>query len=56
MPVWRKERAGAENLLVAVMGCIVNGPGESRAANIGIFPAGDGRRSEGFRLTSTGNW
>ena len=42
MPVWRKERAGAENLLVAVMGCIVNGPGESRAANIGISLPGTG--------------
>lgn len=42
MPVWRKERAGAEELLVAVMGCIVNGPGESRAANIGISLPGTG--------------
>ncbi|MCC6858876.1 MAG: flavodoxin-dependent (E)-4-hydroxy-3-methylbut-2-enyl-diphosphate synthase [Bryobacterales bacterium] len=36
MPVWRKERPGVESLNVAVMGCVVNGPGESKHANIGI--------------------
>ncbi len=36
MPVWRSERPGVEDLKVAVMGCIVNGPGESKHANIGI--------------------
>lgn len=36
MPVWRKERPGVEELRVAVMGCVVNGPGESKHANIGI--------------------
>lgn len=36
MPVWRSERPGAEELKVAVMGCVVNGPGESKHANIGI--------------------
>ena len=36
MPVWRETRPGAEELKVAVMGCIVNGPGESKHANIGI--------------------
>ncbi|MFZ5624503.1 MAG: flavodoxin-dependent (E)-4-hydroxy-3-methylbut-2-enyl-diphosphate synthase, partial [Gemmatimonadota bacterium] len=36
MPVWRQERPGVEELKVAVMGCVVNGPGESRHANIGI--------------------
>jgi (E)-4-hydroxy-3-methylbut-2-enyl-diphosphate synthase len=42
MPAWRKDFAGVENLLVAVMGCVVNGPGESRAANIGISLPGTG--------------
>lgn len=36
MPVWREVYAGVEEMDVAVMGCVVNGPGESRAANIGI--------------------
>jgi (E)-4-hydroxy-3-methylbut-2-enyl-diphosphate synthase len=36
MPAWRGRYAGVENLQVAVMGCIVNGPGESKHANIGI--------------------
>jgi len=36
MPVWRKTYPGVEEMDVAVMGCVVNGPGESRAANIGI--------------------
>jgi (E)-4-hydroxy-3-methylbut-2-enyl-diphosphate synthase len=36
MPVWREERPGVESLRVAVMGCVVNGPGESKHANIGI--------------------
>jgi (E)-4-hydroxy-3-methylbut-2-enyl-diphosphate synthase len=36
MPVWRKRRPGVEELRVAVMGCVVNGPGESKHANIGI--------------------
>jgi (E)-4-hydroxy-3-methylbut-2-enyl-diphosphate synthase len=36
MPVWRSERPGVEDLKVAVMGCVVNGPGESKHANIGI--------------------
>lgn len=36
MPVWREQRAGVEELKVAVMGCVVNGPGESKHANIGI--------------------
>jgi len=42
MPVWRGKYAGAETLTVAVMGCVVNGPGESRAANIGISLPGSG--------------
>jgi (E)-4-hydroxy-3-methylbut-2-enyl-diphosphate synthase len=36
MPVWRSERPGVEDLKVAVMGCVVNGPGESKHADIGI--------------------
>jgi len=36
MPVWRQERPGVEEMKVAVMGCVVNGPGESKHANIGI--------------------
>tara|TARA_R110000868_G_scaffold37111_11_gene131568 strand:- start:4160 stop:5377 length:1218 start_codon:yes stop_codon:yes gene_type:complete len=36
MPVWREVYEGVEEMDVAVMGCVVNGPGESRAANIGI--------------------
>jgi (E)-4-hydroxy-3-methylbut-2-enyl-diphosphate synthase len=36
MPVWREQYAGVEEMKVAVMGCVVNGPGESKHANIGI--------------------
>ncbi len=42
MPQWRKDNKGVENLKIAVMGCIVNGPGESKAANIGISLPGTG--------------
>ena len=42
MPVWRVTRPGAENMTLAVMGCVVNGPGESRHANIGISLPGNG--------------
>ena len=42
MAVWRVERPGVAELKVAVMGCIVNGPGESRAADIGISLPGTG--------------
>jgi (E)-4-hydroxy-3-methylbut-2-enyl-diphosphate synthase len=42
MAVWRHERPDAASLRVAVMGCIVNGPGESRAANIGLSLPGTG--------------
>ena len=42
MVVWRKEHPGVEEMVVAVMGCVVNGPGESRAANIGISLPGTG--------------
>src|SRR3954451_21221294 len=36
MPVWRETHPGVEDLRVAVMGCVVNGPGESKHADIGI--------------------
>jgi (E)-4-hydroxy-3-methylbut-2-enyl-diphosphate synthase len=36
MPVWREHHPGVEELRVAVMGCVVNGPGESKHANLGI--------------------
>ena len=42
MPVWRARYRGVENMNVAVMGCIVNGPGESKLANIGISLPGTG--------------
>ncbi len=42
MPVWRSEYPGVETMNVAVMGCIVNGPGESKHANIGISLPGSG--------------
>ncbi|MEX3957268.1 flavodoxin-dependent (E)-4-hydroxy-3-methylbut-2-enyl-diphosphate synthase [Trinickia sp. EG282A] len=42
MPVWREQYPGVEKMHVAVMGCIVNGPGESKHANIGISLPGSG--------------
>src|SRR5437773_10643833 len=45
MPQWRREYAGVEDMTVAVMGCVVNGPGESRLANIGISLPGTGERA-----------
>ena len=42
MPVWRTQYAGVEEMRVAVMGCVVNGPGESKHANIGISLPGSG--------------
>jgi len=42
MPEWRKQRSGVEDMTVAVMGCVVNGPGESKHANIGISLPGTG--------------
>ncbi|MFL4996638.1 MAG: flavodoxin-dependent (E)-4-hydroxy-3-methylbut-2-enyl-diphosphate synthase [Microvirga sp.] len=44
MPEWRRTYPGVENLNVAVMGCIVNGPGESKHANIGISLPGTGEQ------------
>lgn len=42
MPEWKVSHPGAENMTLAVMGCVVNGPGESRHANIGISLPGNG--------------
>jgi len=44
MPVWKHEYPGVETLKVAVMGCVVNGPGESKHANIGISLPGTGEQ------------
>ncbi len=44
MPVWNKQHPGVETMNVAVMGCVVNGPGESKHANIGISLPGTGER------------
>ncbi len=44
MPVWRKTHDGVEDMTVAVMGCVVNGPGESKHANIGISLPGTGEQ------------
>ncbi len=42
MPIWRKQYPGVEAMEIAVMGCVVNGPGESKNANIGISLPGTG--------------
>jgi (E)-4-hydroxy-3-methylbut-2-enyl-diphosphate synthase len=44
MPAWQQSHVGAETMTVAVMGCVVNGPGESKHANIGISLPGTGER------------
>ena len=44
MPVWKTRYDGVEEMRVAVMGCVVNGPGESKAANIGISLPGTGEK------------
>jgi len=44
MPQWRHEYSGVESMTVAVMGCVVNGPGESKHANVGISLPGTGER------------
>jgi (E)-4-hydroxy-3-methylbut-2-enyl-diphosphate synthase len=44
MPAWRLEYEGVENMTLAVMGCVVNGPGESKHANIGISLPGSGEK------------
>jgi (E)-4-hydroxy-3-methylbut-2-enyl-diphosphate synthase len=42
MPDWKRRYEGVETFTLAVMGCVVNGPGESKAANIGISLPGTG--------------
>ena len=42
MPIWREQYIGVENMTLAVMGCVVNGPGESKHADIGISLPGTG--------------
>ncbi len=42
MPRWRESYVGVEEMQLAVMGCIVNGPGESKLANVGISLPGSG--------------
>jgi (E)-4-hydroxy-3-methylbut-2-enyl-diphosphate synthase len=44
MPVWRSRYPGVETMTVAVMGCVVNGPGESKHASIGISLPGTGEQ------------
>ena len=44
MPVWKEQYSGVEHMSVAVMGCVVNGPGESKHANIGISLPGSGEK------------
>ena len=44
MPAWKEQFHGVEDMSVAVMGCVVNGPGESKHANIGISLPGTGER------------
>jgi (E)-4-hydroxy-3-methylbut-2-enyl-diphosphate synthase len=44
MPAWRARYPGVESMNVAVMGCVVNGPGESKHANIGISLPGSGEQ------------
>jgi (E)-4-hydroxy-3-methylbut-2-enyl-diphosphate synthase len=45
MPQWRRDYRGVEDMTVAVMGCVVNGPGESKHANLGISLPGTGERA-----------
>ena len=50
MPDWKTQYEGVETMTLAVMGCVVNGPGESKAANIGISLPGTGEVTELPRL------
>ncbi len=52
MPDGAERYDGVENMTLAVMGCVVNGPGESKHANIGISLPGTGERSRWHRSTS----
>ena len=42
MPIWREKYPGVEEMTLAVMGCVVNGPGESKHADVGISLPGTG--------------
>jgi (E)-4-hydroxy-3-methylbut-2-enyl-diphosphate synthase len=53
MPEWRKSYSGVEDMSVAVMGCVVNGPGESKHANIGISLPGTRSETRALRYTMT---
>jgi (E)-4-hydroxy-3-methylbut-2-enyl-diphosphate synthase len=58
IPVWRKTHSGFEDMTLAVMGCVVNGPGEAKAADIGISLPGKGEEPRcpvyvGGRLLTT---
>ena len=44
MPIWKSKYPGVEEMSVAVMGCVVNGPGESKHANVGISLPGSGEQ------------
>ena len=55
MPHWKEKYSGVEEMKVAVMGCIVNGPGESKHANIGISLPGTAEDPKA-RSMWTGNW
>ena len=50
MPVWKAKHPGVESMKVAVMGCVVNGPGESKHANLGHLAAGHVRRTQSAGL------
>jgi (E)-4-hydroxy-3-methylbut-2-enyl-diphosphate synthase len=50
MPEWKQRFPGVEEMTVAVMGCVVNGPGESKQANIGISTSGHGGSPGGTGL------
>jgi (E)-4-hydroxy-3-methylbut-2-enyl-diphosphate synthase len=58
MPEWQLQHRGVENMTVAVMGCVVNGPGESKHANLGISLPGTGEEpvapvyADGERITT----
>ncbi|QKX01010.1 flavodoxin-dependent (E)-4-hydroxy-3-methylbut-2-enyl-diphosphate synthase [Wolbachia endosymbiont of Dipetalonema caudispina] len=45
MPIWKEKKTGVEHMNIAVMGCIVNGPGESKYANLGISLPGYGEKT-----------
>ncbi|MDO9244428.1 MAG: flavodoxin-dependent (E)-4-hydroxy-3-methylbut-2-enyl-diphosphate synthase, partial [Rhodocyclaceae bacterium] len=58
MPTWQLHHRGVENMTLAVMGCVVNGPGESKHANLGISLPGTGEEpvapvyADGARITT----